>query len=129
VHSYPDTRFPQRDRDVFGTPAASLGVNRPIVLGEFPGNGPQRHPNGASPPEWTLADYLEFALKDGYAGAWPWSFSGTDDYGSFPEEPLRAFAERHPELVNPIALAQETGETEGTGSHGGNGGTGATEEG
>ena len=127
VHSYPDVRRPQRDRDIFGTPAVSLGVNRPIVLGEFPGNGPQQHPPGASPPEWTLADYLEFALKDGYSGAWPWSFSGTDDYGSLPEEPLRAFARWHPELVNPIALARETEETEGTGSHGENGGTAETD--
>jgi hypothetical protein len=127
VHTYPDARFPQRDRDVFGTPAASLGVSRPVVLGEFPGNAPQRHPPGASPPEWTLADYLEFSLKNGYAGAWPWSFSGTDAYGSFPEEALRAFAMRHPELVNPSARGTE--ETGGTGSHGGSGGTGETEEG
>jgi len=40
----------------------------------------------------------------GYAGAWPWSFSGTDAYGRLPVEPLRRFAERHPELVNPRAL-------------------------
>jgi hypothetical protein len=128
VHSYPDVRFPQRDRDIFGVSAASLGMNRPLVLGEFPGNGPQRHPPGASPPEWTLADYLEFALTEGYAGAWPWSFSGTDDYGSFPEEPLLAFARRHPHLVNPRATqteAEEMEETEETGdkSHGGTGET------
>jgi hypothetical protein len=103
VHSYPDVRHPQRDRDIFGVPAASLGMNRPVVLGEFPGNGPHQHPPGASPPEWTLADYLEFALTEGYAGAWPWSFSGTDAYGSFAEEPLRTFATSHPELVNPRA--------------------------
>jgi len=128
VHSYPDTRFPNRERDVFGTPAASLGVNRPIVLGEFPGDGPRQHPADASPPSWTLDDYLEFALTEGYAGAWPWSFSGTDAYGSLPDEPLRAFAMKHPELVNPIALAQDTEETGGTGSHGGNGGTEETEQ-
>jgi hypothetical protein len=121
VHTYPDTRFPQRDRDVFDVPAASLGVNRPVVLGEFPGDGPQQHPPGASPPEWTLADYLAFALKEGYAGAWPWSFSGTDAYGSFPEEPLRAFAREHPDLVNPRARVEGTGETRRTGSHGDNG--------
>ena len=125
VHSYPDTRFPNRDRDVFGTPAASLGVNRPIVLGEFPGDGPRQHPPGASPPSWTLDDYLEFGLREGYAGAWPWSFSGTDGYGSFPEEPLRAFAARHPELVNPRAHGMGTEGTEETGkqSHGGTGQT------
>jgi hypothetical protein len=104
VHSYPDTTRPQHDRDIFGLPAASLGCTRRVILGEFPGDGPRQHPRGASPPSWTLDDYLEFALAQGYAGAWPWSFSGTDAYGSIPEEPLRAFAARHPEMVNPRAL-------------------------
>jgi hypothetical protein len=48
---------------------------------------------------------LEASLRNGYAGAWPWSFSGTDGYGRLPAERLRAFAERHPELVNPRARA------------------------
>ena len=81
--------------------AASLGVRRGVILGEFPGNGPEQHPDGASPPATTLEEYLEFAVSAGYLGAWPWSFSGTDAYGRLPEEPLRAFARRHPELVNP----------------------------
>jgi hypothetical protein len=103
VHSYPDTKAPRHD-DVFGRPAASLGTRRPVVLGEFPGNGPAQHPAGASPPPTTLEEYLEFALASGYAGAWPWSFSGTDAYGRVPAEPLLAFARRHPGLVNPRAL-------------------------
>jgi hypothetical protein len=48
-----------------------------------------------------LDDYLEFALTQGYLGAWPWSFSGTDGFGALPLEPLRRFAVRHPALVNP----------------------------
>ena len=105
LHSYPDTRQVQRDTDVFGTPAAALGMSRPILLGEFPGNGALRHPPGATPPPTTLEQYLDFAVAGGYAGAWPWSFSGTDHYGGLPVEPLRRFAERHPALVNPRALA------------------------
>jgi hypothetical protein len=62
-----------------------------------------QHPPDASPPRTTLEDYLEFAVRAGYAGAWPWSFSGTDAYGRLPEEPLHAFAQRHPEIVNPRA--------------------------
>jgi len=100
VHSYPDVNAPERDADVFGMPATSLGVAKPVVLGEFPGNGPEQHPLGAAPPPTSLEDYLEFAVAAGYAGAWPWSFSGTDAYGRFPEAPLREFARRHPELVN-----------------------------
>ena len=109
LHSYPDTRFPNRDADVYGRPAASLGVRRPIVLGEFPGDGAVQHPPGRFPPDRTLDEYLEFALAGGYRGAWPWSFSGTDGYGRLPEEPLRRFAARHPELVNPRALAPSAG--------------------
>lgn len=108
IHSYPDTRQP-RDLDIFGTPARELPVSRPVLLGEFPCNGPGQHPPGASPPAITLEDYLEFALYQGYAGAWPWSFSGTDDYGRVPEPPLRRFAARHPELVNPRAVVLSTG--------------------
>jgi hypothetical protein len=105
LHSYPDTKHLQRDADVFGMPAAALGMSRPILLGEFPGNGPLRHPAGASPPPTTLDQYLEFAVTAGYAGGWPWSYSGTDQYGGLPVDALRRFVERYPDLVNPRALA------------------------
>jgi hypothetical protein len=105
LHSYPDLRWPERDPDVFGTPAAALGVRRPVVLGEFPADGPNRHPPGAHPPETTLDEYLAFGLSGGYLGAWPWSFSGTDAYGRVPQSALRRFAEQYPALVNPRALA------------------------
>jgi hypothetical protein len=103
LHSYPNVRHPEIDVDVFGTPASALGVRKGVILGEFPGNGPERHPERTAPPPTTLEQYLEFAVGGGYAGAWPWSFSGTDGYGRLPEEPLRAFAARHPEFVNPRA--------------------------
>lgn len=105
LHTYPDLRRPDADRDVFGTTAASLGSRRPIVLGEFPANGPDQHPPGVEPPPTSLTEYLEFAVHGGYAGAWPWSFSGTDAYGRVPAEPLRAFALRYPALVNPRAAS------------------------
>jgi hypothetical protein len=101
VHHYPDTRHPKRDDELFGVPASRLGVRRAVILGEFPANGPQQHPSGASPPPISLRQYLEFAVAGGYAGAWPWSFSGTDGYGRLPPEPLRAFGLAHPGLVNP----------------------------
>jgi hypothetical protein len=101
VHSYPDLRHPLRDIDIFDTPAATHAGTRRLVLGEFPGNGAVRHPPRATPPPYTMEDYLEFALTQGYAGAWPWSFSGTDAYGPLPREPLARFARAHPDLVNP----------------------------
>jgi hypothetical protein len=100
VHSYPDVRHPTREADLFGIPASALGVRRRVILGEFPANAIEQHPDDAMPPHHTLDDYLEFALSGGYLGAWPWSFSGTDAYGTLPVEPLRRFALRHPELVN-----------------------------
>ena len=103
VHTYPSMRHPDRDEDVFGRAAGTLGLSRPIVLGEFPCDGPNQHPPGSSPPATTMAHYLDFALAQGYAGAWPWSFRGTDGYGRLPIEPLLAFARQHPALVNPRA--------------------------
>ena len=105
LHTYPDRRHPDRDVDVFGMTADTLGVRRPVVLGEFPGDAPHQHPRGAMPPPTTLEHYLEFALHGGYAGGWPWSFSGTDAYGRIPAEPLHRFAARYPDLVNPRATA------------------------
>jgi len=52
-----------------------------------------------------MAEVLDAAVRGGYAGAWPWSFSGTDAYGRLPVDALRAFAARYPHLVNPRALA------------------------
>ncbi|MBF8301705.1 MAG: hypothetical protein HW394_2075 [Acidobacteria bacterium] len=109
VHTFPDERHPEREANIFGRPPSALGVRRHVILGEFPGNGPAQHPERATPPDTTLGEYLEFAVTAGYAGAWPWSFSGTDAYGRLPVEPLRRFAERHPDLVNPRAHAQRGG--------------------
>ena len=83
VHSYPSG-------SVLDVAADALGMRRRVIIGEYPAE--------------SAAEYLEFALASGYAGAWPWSFSGTDTQGRIPAEPLRLFAERHPELVNPRAL-------------------------
>ena len=51
-----------------------------------------------------LEEVLEASVSGGYAGAWPWSFSGTDGYGRLPLAPLRAFAWRHPDLTNDRAV-------------------------
>ena len=103
VHTYPNTKHPERDVDLYGLPPTALGVTREVLIGEFPCDAPHQAPPGASPPPTTLEQYLEFALEYGYAGAWPWSFSGTDAYGRLPEAPLLEFARRHPDLVNPRA--------------------------
>lgn len=98
VHSYSDPRHPDIDIDLFGIPVRQLDVKRRVIIGEFPGNAPVENP--PKNPR-SLDDYLEFAVREGYAGGWPWSFSGTDVYGTLPVEPLMRFAARHPDLVNP----------------------------
>ena len=87
LHAYPDSPHPG-DVDPFNTPARALDVSRPVILGEF---------RSAAP----LDESLERALAGGYAGAWPWSFSGTDDYGRLPIEALMRFGDRHRDLVHP----------------------------
>ena len=104
IHAYPDTRQRRRDLDPVTTSAPSLGFSKPILLGEFPGHPAEHHPPNASPVVQQLGVVLESALHGGYAGAWPWSFSGTDGYGRLPSAPLRWFAGRHPDLVNPRAI-------------------------
>jgi hypothetical protein len=89
VHSYPDVEGAETGADALGTPAAALGVRRPVIIGECPAA--------------QIGEYLEFAVGAGYVGAWPWSFSGTDAHGRLPAGPLREFAARHPDLVNPRA--------------------------
>jgi hypothetical protein len=87
LHAYPDSLH-AGDVDPFATPVAALDVSRRVLLGEFRSTAP-------------LDDSLERALAGGYAGAWPWSFSGTDRYGRLPLDALKRFAVRHRELVNP----------------------------
>lgn len=100
IHSYPNLNKPAQDIDIFGQRPDEFGVFRPLLLGEFPGDPLNQHPLGVRPPEWSLEDYLEWGLAAGLAGAWPWSFSGTDRYGRPELDQLRAFASRHPSVVN-----------------------------
>jgi len=87
LHAYPDRGY-AGDIDPFSTPARALDVQREVILGEFRSSAP-------------LDDCVERALANGYAGAWPWSFSGTDTYGRLEVDALQRFGTRHPELVNP----------------------------
>ncbi len=93
LHAYPDSLYPG-DVDPSVTPVSALDVSRDVILGEF---------RSAAP----LDESIEQALAGGYAGAWPWSFSGTDSYGRLPVEMLRRFGERHPDLVNRRFAASE----------------------
>jgi hypothetical protein len=81
VHSYPDVRHPHRDVSLFGRPAASFAVSKPLLIGEFPAQ-PRQHPPGHLSPAYALEDYLRLARDGGYLGAWPWSLKGVDAFGA-----------------------------------------------
>jgi hypothetical protein len=80
VHSYPDVRYPGRDASIFDRTAASLGVSKPVLIGECPSN-PRKSPAGHLSPAYSLEDYLVRAAEAGYLGAWRWSFNGVDAFG------------------------------------------------
>ena len=80
VHAYPDVRYPDRDHSLFGRTAASFGLSKPLLIGEFPWH-PRLHPAGHLSPAYSLEDYLRLARDGGYLGAWPWSFKGVDAFG------------------------------------------------
>ncbi len=100
VHQYPDRNHAEFDDNLFGVPSHELAIRKPVLIGEFPGDPMRQHPPNVAPVPIALDDYLEFALTQGYLGAWPWSFSGTDEFGALPVEPLVRFAAKHPDVVN-----------------------------
>ena len=88
VHTYPDVRVPGPDGALLETRAEELGVGRPVLIGEFPPD-PRQHPPSHLSPAYSIADYLQRASAGGYLGAWPWSFQGTDAFGSVDLAALR----------------------------------------
>ncbi len=96
VHSYPDVRHPHRDQTLIDRTCASLGVSKPVLIGECPGNADRQHPADHAPPPFSLEDYLTLAREGGYLGAWPWSFKGVDDFGSVDAEIFRDWLSRNP---------------------------------
>jgi hypothetical protein len=95
VHSYPDIRYPQRDRNLFGVRMSQLGLSKPLLIGEFPANGDSQHPADHQPIPASLTDYLNFARDAGYLGAWPWSFKGVDAFGAVNADRMRAVLKPH----------------------------------
>ena len=66
--------YPAMERSVpYDRPAHDLHLDKPVVIGEFPTASTNR----------TLVSYLDLALKNGYAGAAPWSYRATDKYTSW----------------------------------------------
>lgn len=99
VHLYLDTRHLARDLDLRTTPVEALRVKRPVVVGEFPANGHFRHPPTFALPTCSMQEYLDYAHRGGYLGAWPWSFNGIDEFGAVDGAALAAWAGRRIEAL------------------------------
>jgi hypothetical protein len=101
VHPYNDFMNTRWDTKLYPRQFSELGLKRPLIIGEFSSNA-QQHPVAKSGSA-SLSDteYLDFALRNGYAGAWFWSYSGTDRLGSPDLVSLREWAENHAGEMNP----------------------------
>src|SRR5262245_36855271 len=95
IHSYPDVRHPRRDVTLMNRRCASLGVSKPVLIGECPAHADRQHPPDHVPPPFTLEEYLDLAREGGYLGAWPWSFKGVDAFGAVDASAFRQWIERH----------------------------------
>jgi hypothetical protein len=63
IHFY-DWMQPFANTNLYGATAASLGLDAPVVVGEFP---------AANSTTANLQQYLDTWFNNGYAGAWSWS--------------------------------------------------------
>jgi hypothetical protein len=73
--------------DLYHRLAADLGLDRPVIVGEFP---------ASVSTTANITGYLDRWYASGYAGAWFWSFAGVDRWGSADREAFSAWAKAHP---------------------------------
>jgi hypothetical protein len=71
VHWYERFGWPALER-----PVAELGLDRPVILGEFSGVRSQ----------WGIADVLDTARRAGYRAAFVWSLLSEDSHSGYPRE-------------------------------------------
>ena len=96
VHYYPDNFGP--NLSPFHRPADWWGLDKPIVIGEFPSRAID---GGNTDPEYTITEAYQLAYEYGYAGAMAWDFRGFDG-GSFQtaKAGITYLAETYPEFIN-----------------------------
>ena len=88
AHTYYD---PAHDLDVLQTPCASLGLTRPLVLGEYSARGDVADASTGRGAV-TAVELAAAALASGYAGAWPWCWRDIDRHGPLSVDAMRAIS-------------------------------------
>lgn len=71
---------------------SGLGVNKPVVVGEFPTRNTRR----------SINQYLDTIWENGYAGAWAWSYRAGDKVSDFESvaDNFATWSEAHKDDVN-----------------------------
>ena len=83
--------------DLFQTSSGQLGLDRPLVVGEFP---------AANSKTAGLEQYLDMWYDNGFAGAWPWSYNKVDGQGATGRATFSSWSTDHSESVG-IPTANE----------------------
>ncbi len=79
VHTYNDFLNERHDDTLFGRPYNTLGLRRPLLIGEFATSARElRQLPNRSDHSISLQQYLDFVLREGYAGALYWSYNDVD---------------------------------------------------
>ncbi len=84
----------------FDYAAADLGLNKPVLVGEFPTKNTER----------TLTQYLDTIWQNGYMGALAWSYRGGDDASDFQSSAAEfaAWSQAHPGETSTSVAATTT---------------------
>jgi hypothetical protein len=77
VHYY---EWAKTERSPFHHPASYWGLDKPLVIGEFPAKG-----LSADVGPMTPAQCWKYLLDNGYAGAMGWTYTAHDGFGGLPE--------------------------------------------
>lgn len=96
AHYYDWMRSSQSD-NLFHAEGDQLGLDRPLVVGEFP---------AAYSRTAGLKHYLDTWYANGFAGAWPWSFKKVDGQGTPDGGTFSSWAADHSESVSIPAADQ-----------------------
>lgn len=88
------------DFDPLDVPASGYGLDRPVVLGEFP---------VATSQYYTIGQAMDIVHRQGYAGVFAWSFAAADQYSKWDDarQDFTAWLDQHwPEVdISRTALA------------------------